>query len=169
MIAQTPVIRSAAQGQHDEFWRHAVLLLDTQNLPVDARSVKAEIDACDSGHTTALLKILLQMSLVLTHGTRKRIIRVGRFAGQYAKPRSSPTEVRLLPDGSRVELQIDNLPTHESIDAWMRSGDFAKNPIGVVFDAEELLDRYRAGEPFETLVARPPLPEGKTPFDMLRF
>src|SRR4051812_27519544 len=38
------------------------------------------------------LKILLQMSLVLVHGAKKPIIRVGRFAGQYAKPRSSPVE-----------------------------------------------------------------------------
>jgi len=47
---------------------------------------------CDSGTIANKLKILLQMSLVLVHGTRKRIIRVGRFAGQYAKPRSSDTE-----------------------------------------------------------------------------
>lgn len=38
------------------------------------------------------LKILLQMSLVLLHGLRKPIIRVGRIAGQYAKPRSSDFE-----------------------------------------------------------------------------
>jgi hypothetical protein len=52
---------------------------------------------------------------------------------------------------------------------WLRSGDFAANSIGVVFDPEDLLARYRAGEPIETLVARPPLPKGATPFDMLRF
>jgi 3-deoxy-7-phosphoheptulonate synthase len=40
------------------------------------------------------LKILLKMSLVLILGGRKPIVRVGRFAGQYAKPRSSPTEKR---------------------------------------------------------------------------
>lgn len=40
------------------------------------------------------LKILLQMSLVLVHGLRRPVIRVGRFAGQYAKPRSSPVETR---------------------------------------------------------------------------
>ena len=38
------------------------------------------------------LKIILQMSLVLLHGMRKPIIRVGRIAGQYAKPRSSEFE-----------------------------------------------------------------------------
>ena len=73
------------------------------------------------------------------------------------------------PDGSRVELQVDNLPTAEAIDGWMRTGQFAANPIGVVFDPEELVARYEAGEPIETLTARPPLPAGATPFDMLRF
>ena len=43
---------------------------------------------CDSSVIAAKLKILLQMSLVLVHGSKKRVIRVGRFAGQYAKPRS---------------------------------------------------------------------------------
>lgn len=38
------------------------------------------------------LKILLQMSLVLLHGMRKPIVRIGRIAGQYAKPRSSDFE-----------------------------------------------------------------------------
>jgi len=40
------------------------------------------------------LKILLQMSFVLVHGSGMNVIRVGRFAGQYAKPRSSETEKR---------------------------------------------------------------------------
>ena len=73
------------------------------------------------------------------------------------------------PDGSRVELQVDNMPSTEAIDAWMRSGAFAANPIGVVFHPGDLLARYEAGEPIETLTARPPLPEGMSPFDMLRF
>jgi 3-deoxy-7-phosphoheptulonate synthase len=38
------------------------------------------------------LRVLLQMSVVLTHSGRKPVIRVGRIAGQYAKPRSKPTE-----------------------------------------------------------------------------
>ena len=38
------------------------------------------------------LKVLLQMSLVLVHGLRLPVVRVGRFAGQYAKPRSADTE-----------------------------------------------------------------------------
>ena len=51
-------------------------------------------DQCSAPIITNKLKILLQMSLVLTHGLKRRIIRVGRFAGQYAKPRSSDLEER---------------------------------------------------------------------------
>ncbi|MBA2545200.1 MAG: 3-deoxy-7-phosphoheptulonate synthase, partial [Deltaproteobacteria bacterium] len=51
-------------------------------------------DDCRSEPIAAKLKILLQMSLVLVHGTRKPVIRIGRIAGQYAKPRSADAETR---------------------------------------------------------------------------
>ena len=51
-------------------------------------------DDCRSEPIAAKLKILLQMSLVLVHGTRKPVIRIGRIAGQYAKPRSADNETR---------------------------------------------------------------------------
>jgi 3-deoxy-7-phosphoheptulonate synthase len=51
-------------------------------------------DDCRSEPIAAKLKILLQMSLVLVHGTRKPVVRIGRIAGQYAKPRSTDTETR---------------------------------------------------------------------------
>lgn len=49
---------------------------------------------CESASIASKLKILLQMSLVLVQGGRRRVIRLGRFAGQYAKPRSADTETR---------------------------------------------------------------------------
>src|SRR6202158_213841 len=55
----------------------------------------AEVFAdCESDTITKKLKILLQMSLVLLHGLKKTLIRVGRMAGQYAKPRSLDAETR---------------------------------------------------------------------------
>ncbi len=39
------------------------------------------------------LKVLLQMSAVLTYGATLPVVKVGRIAGQFAKPRSAPTEV----------------------------------------------------------------------------
>lgn len=47
---------------------------------------------CRKSTVESKLKILLQMSLVLTWGARIPVIRMGRMAGQYAKPRSKDTE-----------------------------------------------------------------------------
>ncbi|WP_084273729.1 3-deoxy-7-phosphoheptulonate synthase class II [Legionella fairfieldensis] len=47
---------------------------------------------CRSDIISSKLKILLQMSLIMIHGIRKPIVRIGRIAGQYAKPRSSDYE-----------------------------------------------------------------------------
>jgi 3-deoxy-7-phosphoheptulonate synthase len=51
-------------------------------------------DDCTSDSIVAKLKILLQMSLVMLYGLKKPVVRIGRMAGQYAKPRSADTETR---------------------------------------------------------------------------
>lgn len=38
-------------------------------------------------------KVILQMAVVLTFGSSLPVVKIGRFAGQYSKPRSSPVEV----------------------------------------------------------------------------
>ena len=45
------------------------------------------------------LKILLQMSVVLTYGASCNVVKIGRIAGQFAKPRSADTETR---DGTEL-------------------------------------------------------------------
>lgn len=47
---------------------------------------------CRASVLTRLLQVLLQMSMVLTYATRKSVTRIGRIAGQYAKPRSHAQE-----------------------------------------------------------------------------
>lgn len=71
---------------------------------------------CESDRIVRKLKILLQMSLVLTHGARKPVVRIGRMAGQFAKPRSQETE---LVDGRelpvyRGDIINDLQPTPEA-------------------------------------------------------
>jgi len=51
-------------------------------------------DACTPNRITNMLKVLLQASLVLVVGAQKPVTRIGRFAGQYAKPRSANEETR---------------------------------------------------------------------------
>lgn len=58
---------------------------------------------CTSEKITNKLKILLQMSLVLIHGLKRPVTRIGRIAGQYAKPRSSFTEKGMY-GGQEIEL-----------------------------------------------------------------
>ncbi len=49
---------------------------------------------CNSNTILRKLKVMIQMSLVLICGSKQRIVRIGRIAGQYAKPRSTNTETR---------------------------------------------------------------------------
>jgi 3-deoxy-7-phosphoheptulonate synthase len=51
-------------------------------------------DDCESDHIAKQLKVLLQMSLVLLSGMKRPVVRIGRMAGQFAKPRSADTETR---------------------------------------------------------------------------
>src|SRR5579875_2699834 len=39
------------------------------------------------------LKVILQMAVILTYGSGVPVIKVGRIAGQFAKPRSNPIEI----------------------------------------------------------------------------
>lgn len=47
---------------------------------------------CTHQQIAVRLRLLLIMSLILVWGSRLPIVRIGRLAGQYAKPRSKPTE-----------------------------------------------------------------------------
>jgi catechol 2,3-dioxygenase-like lactoylglutathione lyase family enzyme len=51
------------------------------------------------------------------------------------------------PDGNKVELQIDNFDSVEALKGFFRGSAFAKNPIGIAFDPDELARKYHAGVP----------------------
>lgn len=38
-------------------------------------------------------KVMLQMAIILTYGAKVPVVKIGRMAGQFAKPRSAPTEM----------------------------------------------------------------------------
>ncbi len=80
----------------------------------EARNLKAKLAAASRGEAFLLqggdcaesfeqftadgirdtFKVLLQMAMVLTFGAKVPVIKLGRMAGQFAKPRSAPTEVQ---------------------------------------------------------------------------
>lgn len=69
---------------------------------------------------TNRLKVLLQMSLVLVHGMEKPVLRIGRFAGQYAKPRSQDHETR---DGITLPAYRGDLVNGPEFTAAARAPD----------------------------------------------
>ncbi len=77
-------------------------------------------DDCESSRIAQRLKILLQMSLVLTNGLKKPVIRIGRMAGQYAKPRSADTETR---DGITLPTYRGDIVNHSEFTAAAREPD----------------------------------------------
>ncbi|MGB0440862.1 MAG: 3-deoxy-7-phosphoheptulonate synthase, partial [Paracoccaceae bacterium] len=80
----------------------------------EARRLKAELGAAARGEAFLLqggdcaesfdqfsadairdtFKVMLQMAMVLTYGAKVPVVKLGRMAGQFAKPRSAPTEVK---------------------------------------------------------------------------
>lgn len=66
------------------------------------------------------------------------------------------------PDGNRMEFQVDCC-TVEEANAYMRSEAFAANPVGVGFDPDQLLARYRSGVSMEELIAIPDGPASGIP------
>ena len=87
---------------------------------------------CSSEVISNRLKVLLQMSLVLVHGLQLPVVRVGRFAGQYAKPRSDNVETR---DGVTLPTYRGDLVNGIDFTAEQRAPDPERLLRGHAFSA----------------------------------
>lgn len=56
------------------------------------------------------------------------------------------------PDGNRVELQIDPFPTVGELNTWLSQRGFNRNPIGILFEFEDMAAAFEAGEDVWELV-----------------
>jgi 3-deoxy-7-phosphoheptulonate synthase len=95
-------------------------------------------DAVSADHIRNKLKTLLQMGAVLTYAGSVPVVKVGRIAGQYSKPRSKPTETR---DGV-------TLPTYRGDSV----NGFAFTEAARVPDPERLKRMYHASSATLNLV-----------------
>lgn len=59
------------------------------------------------------------------------------------------------PEGNQIELQVDSFPDAAATNAWMESEAFKRNPIGVEFDPDHMLQQLRDGTPEVELMRRP--------------
>jgi 3-deoxy-7-phosphoheptulonate synthase len=74
--------------------RHVAEAARGERFILQGGDCSESFDECEAALIARKLKIILQMSVILVYGCKKRVTLVGRCAGQYAKPRSSPTETR---------------------------------------------------------------------------
>ncbi len=77
-------------------------------------------DDCNSAAIVTKLKILLQMSVAIISGIKLPVVRIGRIAGQYAKPRSADIETR---DGISLPSYRGDLINHNAFTADDREPD----------------------------------------------
>jgi 3-deoxy-7-phosphoheptulonate synthase len=90
MVRALPPLVSA--GEVTQLRKHLAKVSSGEAYLLQGGDCAERFMDCSRASIESKLKILLQMSLVLTWGARMPIVRVGRLAGQYAKPRSSATE-----------------------------------------------------------------------------
>ena len=83
--------------------------------------------------------------------TYERLRAVGLLPVRAADHGSSTSMYYADPDGNQVELKIDNFDTVEEQHAWLRSREFAENPVGIHFYPEKLVARFHAGVPVAQL------------------
>lgn len=56
------------------------------------------------------------------------------------------------PDGNSIELSVDNFRDVSALNAWLATGAFNTNPIGVTLDPDVLADRIEAGEAEDSIL-----------------
>ena len=91
-------------------------------------------------HVRDTFRVILQMSLVLTFGAAMPIIKVGRMAGQFAKPRSEPDEVI---DGVSLPSYRGDIINSEDFTAEARKHD-PENMVKAYHQSAQTLNILRA-------------------------
>lgn len=86
------------------------------------------------------LRILLQMNLILSYSTSLPIVKIGRMAGQFAKPRSSATETR---DGVTLPSFRGHMVNGENFTATDRAPD-PNRMVQAYFHSAATLNLLRA-------------------------
>lgn len=91
-------------------------------------------------HIRDSFRVILQMALVLTFGSSLPVIKVGRMAGQFAKPRSAPDEVR---DGVSLPSYRGDIINSEEFTAEARRNN-PNNMVEAYHQSAQTLNILRA-------------------------
>jgi 3-deoxy-7-phosphoheptulonate synthase len=94
----------------------------------------------DVDHVRDTFRVILQMALVLTFGGAMPVIKIGRMAGQFAKPRSEPDEVR---DGVSLPSYRGDIINAEEFTAEARRNN-PNNMVEAYHQSAQTLNILRA-------------------------
>ena len=124
----------------EDLRRHIADAISGKRFMLQGGDCAEQFEDCAPDAISDKLRILLQMSVVITHGGRRSVFQVGRIAGQYAKPRSKDTE---MVDG--VELPSyrgDLINSAEAAEAARRPDP--RRMVEAYFHATATLNHLRA-------------------------
>lgn len=89
-LSQLPALVFA--GETRALKRQLAEACDGEAFVLQAGDCAEDFSRCHGPRIHDLLKVILKMSVILAYAGEKKVIKIGRMAGQYAKPRSSDTE-----------------------------------------------------------------------------
>lgn len=79
-------------GESRSLKRSLAEVIEGNAFVLQAGDCSEEFSRCHGPSIHDLLKVILQMSVILTYAGERKVVKIGRIAGQYAKPRSSDNE-----------------------------------------------------------------------------
>lgn len=103
-------------GEIRELKRQLAMAAEGEAFLLQGGDCAEAFSMCTAPAIRELLKVILQMTMIMGYAGGKPIVKVGRMAGQYAKPRSADTEMvngMELPS-YRGDMVNDNAPTPEA-------------------------------------------------------
>ncbi len=80
-------------GEIRELKRQLAMAAEGKAFLLQGGDCAEDFARCTAPAVRELLKVILQMTVILGYAGGKPVVKVGRMAGQYAKPRSSDTEM----------------------------------------------------------------------------
>lgn len=107
-------------GEVQSLRRHLAEVAAGRAFLLQGGDCAESFDALNGHCAQETFRVLLQMAVVLTYAAARPVVKIGRMAGQYAKPRSSPTETR---DGVTLPSYRGDIINNADFTAQARTPD----------------------------------------------
>lgn len=120
-LAPKPInLMQTTHTQVRELHKELVAATNGQGFLLMGGDCAESFDEFNVDHVRDSFRVILQMALILTYGGALPITKVGRMAGQFAKPRSDPDETR---DGITLPSYRGDIINGEGFTAIEREND----------------------------------------------